>query len=662
MYGLSIVIPAVPGRPERVQWLLSRLNLNAFRHQDIKFETILVDGSMDSEYEDMAKCMGKFMPVKYVSVPIGKFINAGYPRNVGFRLSEGAILCQVDVDWYLSEDFVAGAIEPFLAGKKVVNNGWMIDSSKSARFKSEGQGFLEALEDVLLSEDGCAKEIKSVYQVCEIPGPKPPPSIWLWSAPRDHFFRMGGYDEMYCRKWAYCYHPEVEVLTKDRGWISIADAEKGDIVLTHNKNYGVNQWGRVNDTTIGRNIPELIHFKNNLLDVKVTPNHRMWVREGLYGQWHARPAEQITTPTSYSEYRYATRLSGNTTKWQMSDASKTIDVRLDPAKDEPQELDREAFIKFLAYYIAEGHTRKNFRQVQIAKDPKVFPEQHEEVISIVQKLGYRPSCSNHTITITNRTLAQWIADNCGICSTEKRIPAFIFDEPPAVQRLLIETLLSCDGDEERQYATTSQILCEQLQQLCSVVGYHTSLNKSKPAQGNLKETFILKISTREAVGIRQGHVSTIPYGGNVYCVSVDNELLVVRSNGKTFICGNTREDDDIFWRFVASGLPRYRDSYETFCGIHIWHPAAQRANQQNQLNGKYFAENFQRIGDGFRTPNVLRNVGSQWGLPTIGTKAIIKGEEYKNEAIEEWIARNVPDAPTYEKYWENIDAFVESLG
>ncbi len=202
---LSIVIPAVPGRINRLKCIVSRLTLNASRHPDVPFETIIVDGSEHGEYRELTDFVSKFMTIKYVCLPIGKFINAGYPRNVGFRLAEGAILTQVDIDWFIGEDFIEGAVEPYIRKNiAVLNNGYMIDTSTAKKVDSYGPQYIEALGEFLLDQSRAMnKEIGSIFKAAEIPAPEVPKSIWLWAAPREAFFAICGYDEKYCQKWAY---------------------------------------------------------------------------------------------------------------------------------------------------------------------------------------------------------------------------------------------------------------------------------------------------------------------------------------------------------------------------------------------------------------------------------------------------------------------------
>jgi len=198
----SIVVPAIPGRIDRLKSVISRLMLNAARHQDITFETIVVDGSIDGEYKQLCLYANNYIPIIYVSLPIGKFINAAYPRNVGLRLSRGEIVTQVDIDWWLSEDFIEGLYEPYNKGLSVVNRGFMIDTCKASQCQKNGQSYLESVGEFLLSPNGSEKEFLAICKHIGIDGPKPASSVWLWAAPRGAFIHIGGYDEQFCRSYA----------------------------------------------------------------------------------------------------------------------------------------------------------------------------------------------------------------------------------------------------------------------------------------------------------------------------------------------------------------------------------------------------------------------------------------------------------------------------
>lgn len=205
---LSIIVPTVPGRTNRVKTMLSRLTLSQKRCPEIPVEIIVIDGGSIDDLQEICRTIAQYIPLKYIYVPINEFINAGYPRNIGFRVAEGDIFTMLDADYWPSENFIKGATNPFVVrqneqlvsldgSRNIVNNGYVIDSSKSSYCSTNGKQFAEAINEPLLNQTNAGKVILDVFDKTKIPMPKPPSHIWLWSAPRKNIVKMNGYDEKF---------------------------------------------------------------------------------------------------------------------------------------------------------------------------------------------------------------------------------------------------------------------------------------------------------------------------------------------------------------------------------------------------------------------------------------------------------------------------------
>lgn len=193
---LSICIPVAPNRTERIKTMISRLSLNKKLHPEVPFEVIIVDGGATDDLKEICMAARAHLNLKYVFLPLYEFVNPAYPRNVGFRIAEGEIFTMLDADYWVGENFVAGAVAPFVNSDKmnVINNGYVLDTSENNR---GGVAVAEQINSALLDPQNLKKTILSLYDVCKIPKPKEPRHIWLWSAPRKNFMQIRGYDEQY---------------------------------------------------------------------------------------------------------------------------------------------------------------------------------------------------------------------------------------------------------------------------------------------------------------------------------------------------------------------------------------------------------------------------------------------------------------------------------
>jgi len=188
---LSIITPAAPKRKPRIASLFNRLQLNAERNPDIKFEFIIVDDSMDQQYKDLATAEHWKFPIKYIHLPLTEpYPNPAYMRNVGFRVAEGRVFTMIDADHWIHEDFILGALEPFRL-EPVLNTGFMIDTSKGSNFVHNGNINNELITNSsTMSFDDCMK-------ICGIKGPIAWNKVWLAAYPAEKFLSINGYDEKY---------------------------------------------------------------------------------------------------------------------------------------------------------------------------------------------------------------------------------------------------------------------------------------------------------------------------------------------------------------------------------------------------------------------------------------------------------------------------------
>ena len=65
--------------------------------------------------------------------------------------------------------------------------------------------------------------------------------------------------------------------------------------------------------------------------------------------------------------------------------------------------------------------------------------------------------------------------------------------------------------------------------------------------------FCMTINKRGLVHCTTSKPERVPYEGKVYCCSVKNQTLIVRRNGKSFVCGNTHRRDSYTIKTVKAG-------------------------------------------------------------------------------------------------------------
>ncbi len=200
MCDLSIIVPAAPGRYDRIESIFKRLKLNKSRRGQINFELVLVDNSKNQEYQKLARHYEMYYTVKYISLPFSHpYPNPSYMRNVGFRIATGEIFTMIDADHWVSEDFIEGVLEPFYDKPEnvtglpafVLNTGFMIDTSKG----NAGENVTRVNDSLIAGSDFMT--FADAMATCGIRGPVESNRVWLASYPAETFLAINGYDERY---------------------------------------------------------------------------------------------------------------------------------------------------------------------------------------------------------------------------------------------------------------------------------------------------------------------------------------------------------------------------------------------------------------------------------------------------------------------------------
>jgi len=229
---LSVIVPCAPGRKERVAAILSRLTLNKAVFPDHTFEVLIADGGSTDDTIDLCRTLAQYINLKYVYLPIGRFINAAYPRNVLLRMCEGQIIAMIDIDHFPGENIVFGMLNPFIDDSNfkviinkdigtvenrleylngqvtknkpsnIINRGYVVDSSKSSLCACMFDPKAEIINKSIISMANIGNKILHTYSHFKIPHGINN-TLWTWAVKRENVLNMGAYDEIYVRGFRY---------------------------------------------------------------------------------------------------------------------------------------------------------------------------------------------------------------------------------------------------------------------------------------------------------------------------------------------------------------------------------------------------------------------------------------------------------------------------
>ena len=191
----------------------------------------------------------------------------------------------------------------------------------------------------------------------------------------------------------------------------------------------------------------------------------------------------------------------------------------------------------------ENATRGRSKKIQLGQ---LDDGGRERIVSLLERMDLNPSEEARQISICNAVIADWLTENCGSGSADKRLPKFVFELDASLLEVLFETLIEGDGDTYSgiRYSTKSDQLKDDVVRLAVHLGYKPLINS---------DSGVWRIRFSDNKGAFRTHRN----GGKsesddkVYCVTMeDNHTVLAGRNGKFQWVGQSY--------YGVAGYPRFR--------------------------------------------------------------------------------------------------------
>lgn len=439
-----------------------------------------------------------------------------------------------------------------------------------------------------------------------------------------------------------CYDEKTEVLTK-AGWKFLKDVTYEDEIAALDIDGKTLIYEHPIDIISYNYNGKMYYLNNRGINLCVTPNHNLYVSKGSYfchkknNEKRVYPYE-FTTPDKYfgkdKRFKKGATWNGITppSKFIIQGYTYTNTCKnfQRTYKKDDISFDIVPFLKFLGFYIAEGHSshRKGCgSDIRIAYNPYT---EEELVTRLIEDIGFVPEQAGRGLKrFSNVTLTEWLLNNCGHLAWNKKVPNFIKELSPKYIEIFLEYLFIGDGHKTKTsniLTTTSKQLSDDVQELLIKCGYtfretfHPVINGTKNKNGikspndkhnitgkhdiycvswlKLTEIEIDNSKTKNTPSFKE---EWIDYNGMVYCLTLPNHLMYVRREGKGCWCGNSlrwysawttdkvedivRKYEDLSWRTcIHCGKPsKYYTTgwiapYCEDCANRIWNNYKERYN------------------------------------------------------------------------------------
>jgi len=347
-------------------------------------------------------------------------------------------------------------------------------------------------------------------------------------------------------------------------------------IACYDKNLDTIKYLKPKNFMISNYSGEMLHFKGNKIDIKVTPNHKMLFKEKKQKNKKTIYSEYLSNQASYLASKKTNFKFKSIASFEQKETCSTINIL-------GKELDKSLYLKVLGYVISEGCVYKNYKNkrydnslsVSQAIDSDCYEDIKSSFNEFANNLGLH--VSNKIVkkdglkdkwigVITNKNVVNFFIENiCGkTCkANDKKIPREIFSYEEKYLKILLNSLVKGDGTENKKedstsysYCTISKQLSEDVYELvykCGYVPNITEINRKNRSEyyvtwsdTNYGNEPVLSVGSKN----RNGYGADIikeQYNGIVWCFETDTGYFVTKRNNKATIQGNCKfaQADDL---------------------------------------------------------------------------------------------------------------------
>jgi hypothetical protein len=263
----------------------------------------------------------------------------------------------------------------------------------------------------------------------------------------------------------FCYDEETECLTKD-GWIHYTKLTPQTEIATFNSKTNAIEYQRPSVINIQDYVGDMIHFESLGIDIKVTPNHRMWVKRGNE-EWGIKLAEEVERRDQFRAV-----VDG----YEGDDLPEYLEIA-------GKHVKTEDWFEFAGWYLSEGSSY--FEKEWNCNYSVTITQKKKHTQNIIRELFERLPWSwnlhGKNFTINNKQFATFVVSEFGKGSNNKRVPRWMLNAKRPLLDILLKAWLAGDGHQWQKKdgdtfmvgASVSEQLVDDMQEVAFKLGYAT---------------------------------------------------------------------------------------------------------------------------------------------------------------------------------------------
>jgi len=208
----------------------------------------------------------------------------------------------------------------------------------------------------------------------------------------------------------YCYDNKTEIFTKN-GWKLISEITYDDEVFTLNSSNNMLEYQKPTEVIKKKYVGEMHRYKSQSIDLLVTPNHRMWIKDSFYGKYSFIESKDIKHKNIW--FQKACDFLGQEKEFFFLPKVELLKPNRYGQKFKPEKkIKMDIWLKFLGLFISEGCCKKMSKEISkhnyIVSISQTKKEGKEKIEKVLNELGYNFTTSKNEYRIQDKQLYSYL--------------------------------------------------------------------------------------------------------------------------------------------------------------------------------------------------------------------------------------------------------------
>lgn len=390
------------------------------------------------------------------------------------------------------------------------------------------------------------------------------------------------------------------------------------------------EYHKPEDASISYYEGEMHHYVGSKVDLMVTPNHKLYVKEKYqngYTDFELKTSKYVSSKRKWFKFK-------SKAKWNGKDL-KEVEVcnSLIPIND---------YLKFLGYVVSEACVYQNYENgrydnkvvISQATDSDCYEDMKDNFNNVARILNKNVSTTvfektesskeKWQATIYGKDIVNYLKSEIGTnnkCNSyNKKLPRWVLELKTDNLKVLLNALVKGDGTERfgknsstkgYTYTTVSKQLADDVYELAFKCGFVPNITEH--FRNDRNEYYVTWSNTNYGTepnvlvgkNYKGGGATCVKeeYKGVVWCLQTPTGIFITRRNGKISIQGNSKfaQSEDMInpWTLVKVGSEGNDGQHPTHADLGYWRDLFESAAANK--NFKIFTHpgvSIERVGAG----------------------------------------------------------------